>query len=87
MCACFTAFCVLLYLQYNWRTPLHYAAKYGHTDIFNLLEAHGGDVNRNDKVSYMYIHGMIAVIHIHVIHAHYSSNQMVLPYCLMEAPD
>ena len=39
-------------MQFNRRTPLHYAARYGHTDIFKLLEANGGDVNKKDKVSY-----------------------------------
>ena len=32
-------------------TPLHWAAKKGHTEIASLLIASGADIHSNDKVS------------------------------------
>ena len=38
-------------LLQNHETPLHYAAREGHTDVVQLLIDKGADINAKNKVS------------------------------------
>ena len=40
-------------IQVNKMTPLHYAARKGHTNIVSLLVDHGAGVDMKNKVSYI----------------------------------
>ena len=42
----------IIYSIIQWqRTPLHYAAAWGHTDSVALLAARGANINMKDDVS------------------------------------
>ena len=41
---------ITLFSQFN-RTPLHYAARNGHSKVVQLLLSHGATVNMKDRVS------------------------------------
>jgi ankyrin repeat protein len=42
--------CLLIHLFFSERTPLHWSAQYGHTDVCRLLLENAADVNaRNWK--------------------------------------
>ena len=45
---------LLCCIQRQW-TPLHLAARDGHTEIVDLLVKNGADINIKDNVSYVVI--------------------------------
>ena len=49
------------------RTPLHYAAKYGHIDVVQILLDVGADCNKSDELGYTPLHYAAKYGHINVV--------------------
>ena len=57
VCTYITLYCVtyVVYIFQDKKTPLHYAARNGRTEVATLFINNGANVNAVDKVSIKYI--------------------------------